>query len=337
MSANARAKRVARAIVSCAALCAAAGAARAQDFPKTVNLYVGYGSGGGYDTNARLVARHWGRFLPGSPSIVVQNMPGAGGLRLANWIYSVAPSDGSAVAITGTPNFLSPLLGGKGAQFDPLKLTYLGSLSSESTACGVWHTAGVKTLDDLRHKEVTAAASGPSSVSTVYPLALNAVLGTKLKLVQGYTGSAQSLMAIERGEVQAFCGWTHLAHPEWITEKKAYLFTQIGLKADPRFKGVPLALDFAKTEDDRRVLELIFAPQQITRPYVAPPGLPAARTKALRDGLAKLTEDAGYRKDAAKLQLEPDYLSGEEVTALIRKLYASPEPVVTRAKSILNP
>ena len=314
-----------------------AGLRAADDFPKSVNLYVGYGPGGGYDANARLVARHWGRHLPGNPAIIVQNMPGAGGLRVANWLYSAAPADGSAVAITGSPNFLSPLLDGKGVQFDPLKFTFLGSLSGEAAACAVWHTAGASTLEALGRVEVLAAASGPSSVSTVYPLALNAVLGTRFKLVQGYTGSVQALLAMEKGEVQAFCGWTHNAQPDWLRDRKVFLVAQIGIRKDPFFANVPLALDMAKTAEDRQVLELVFAPQTITRPYLAPPGLPPERSRALQDGLKQLSDDAGYRADAARLNMEPNYIAGDEVAAVLRRLYASPAAVVARARTIVNP
>ncbi|MBM3608408.1 MAG: hypothetical protein FJX29_08135, partial [Alphaproteobacteria bacterium] len=168
--------------IACAIAMLIPGAAYAQsddNLPRTINIHVGYGTGGGYDSNARLLARHYGKHLPGEPTVVVQNMPGAGGMRAANWIYNVAPADGSAIVLTGTPNFLAPLLGGKGAQFEARRFAYIGSLAGEAAACAVWHAAGVKTFDDLRTKEITAAASGPASVSTIYVKALNAVLGTR--------------------------------------------------------------------------------------------------------------------------------------------------------------
>lgn len=324
-------------IAALAAFLSSQALAQTADFPKTINIFVGYGSGGGYDTSARLVARHWGNHLPGRPAVVVQNMPGAGGLRVANWLYSAAPADGSAVAITGSPNFLSPLYDGKGVQFDPLRFSYLASLSGEAAACAVWHTAGAASLDDLKRVEVLAGASGPSSVSTVYPLALNAVLGTRFKLVQGYTGSAQAILSMEKGEIHAFCGWTHHAQPDWVREKKVYLVAQIALAPDPFFPNVALALDHAQTPQDRQVLELIFAPQMITRPYLAPPGVPSERVKILRDGLAAMSADPNYRSDAAKLNMEPSHMSGDEVTEVLRRLYASPPSVVARAKAIINP
>ncbi len=306
-------------------------------FPKTVNIHVGYGPGGGYDTNARLVARHWGRHLPGQPVIIVQNMPGAGGLRVANWIATAAPADGSAVAITGSPNFLSPLLDGKGAQFDPLKLVFLGSLSGEAAACAVWHSAGAKSLADLSRIEVLAGASGPASVSTVYPLALNAVLGTRFKLVQGYTGSAQAILAMEKGEIQAFCGWTHNAQPDWVRDGRVFLVTQIGLTRDPYFPNVPLALDFARNDEDRQLLELIFAPQSITRPYIAPPSLPADVANTMRKGLADMASDEGFRSEAARMNMAPSYMSGDDVTAILKRIYSSAPHVVERARKILIP
>lgn len=333
-------KALARIAISGAVLAATANTARAQGeaaTPRTVNIYVGYGPGGGYDTNARLVARHWGRHIPGQPAIVVQNMPGAGGLRVANWLATAAPADGSAVAITGSPNFLLPLIDSKGIQFDPLKLTFLGSLSGEAAACAVWHTAGAKTLADLTRIEVRAGASGPASVSTVYPLALNAVLGARFKLVQGYTGSAQAILAMEKGEIQAFCGWTPNAQPEWVRDGRVHLVTQIGLMPDPNFPNVPLALDHARNDEDRQVLELVFAPQSITRPYIAPPGLPPPLATLMSNALAAMSADANYRGEAARMNMDPAYMSGADVAGVLKKIYASPTPVVGRAKKILSP
>lgn len=314
-----------------------ASAQSAAPLPKSISVHVGYGPGGGYDTNARLVARHWGRHLPGEPVIIVQNMPGAGGLRVLNWISTAAPADGSTVAITGSPNFLSPLFDGKGAQFDPMKLKFLGSLAGEAAACAIWHTAGVRSLSDLTRIEVLAGASGPASVSTVYPLALNAVLGARFKLVQGYTGSAQAILAMEKGEIQAFCGWTHNAQPEWVKDGRVHLVTQIGLTADPMFPGVPLALDHARTQDDRQVLELIFAPQSITRPYLVPPATPDAIAQTMRNGLMNMASDESYRREAARMNMDTGYLGGEEISAIISRIYASPVHVVERAKKIMNP
>jgi tripartite-type tricarboxylate transporter receptor subunit TctC len=322
------------------ALCIADDRAAAQGaapLPKSIAIHVGYGPGGGYDTNARLVARHWGRHLPGEPAIIVQNMPGAGGLRVLNWISTAAPADGSAVAITGSPNFLSPLFDAKGAQFDPMKMKFLGSLAGESAACAIWHTAGAKTLVDLTRVDVLAGASGPASVSTVYPLALNAVLGARFKLVQGYTGSAQAILAMEKGEIQAFCGWTHNAQPEWVKDGRVHLVTQIGLTPDPMFPGVPLALDHARTQEDRQVLELIFAPQSITRPYLVPPLTPDAILQTMRKGLTAMASDDNYRREAARMNMDPGYLGGEEISTIISRIYAAPVHVVERAKKIVNP
>lgn len=318
-----------------ALLLAASASAPAQTLPATLNIHVGYGAGGGYDANARLLARHFGRHLPGEPTVVVQNMPGAGGMRVANWIYNVAPADGSAIAITGTPNFFAPLLGGKGAQFDARKFAYVGSLAGEAAACAVWHTAGVKTFDDLRHIEITAAASGPSSVSTIYVKALNAVLGARMKIVQGYTGSAQALLAMERGEAQAFCGWARVARPDWVRDGKVILVTQIGLTKDAFFPQSPLALDFAANAQDRQTLELIFAPQQITRPYVAPPAIAPRLLTMLREGMKKVVADPAFRAEAEKMQSTPDLIPGEEIASIVERLYASDPAIVKRASALL--
>lgn len=309
--------------------------ASAQGFPATLTIHVGYGAGGGYDANARLLARHYGRHLPGQPAVIVQNMPGAGGMRAANWLYNVAPADGSAIALTGTPNFFAPLLGGKGAQFEARKFAYVGSLAGEAAACAVWHTAGVRTFDDLRRVEITAAASGPSSVSTIYVKALNAVLGARMKIVQGYTGSAQALLAMERGEAQAFCGWARVARPDWVRDGKVILVTQIGLTKDSFFPQAPLALDFATNAQDRQTLELIFAPQQITRPYIAPPAIAPALLAILRDGMKKTAADHAFRAEAEKMQSTPDLIAGEDIAAIVERLYASDPAIVKRARALL--
>jgi tripartite-type tricarboxylate transporter receptor subunit TctC len=310
--------------------------AMAQDFPRTLNIYVGYGPGGGYDTNARLIGRFLGKYLPGEPNVVVQNMPGAGGLKAANWLYELAPRDGSAIAITGTALFMEPLLGGKEAHFDPQKFTWLGSTSTEPAGCAVWHTANVKTMEELLTKPLLVGGSGQAAVATIYPMAMNAVLGAKLKLIQGYTGSNESLLAMERGEVQVFCGFTPYARPDWVKTGKVNVVAQIGMTRDRSFPDAPLVQDFAKNAEDRQVLEFIFAQQSVTRPYLGPPGVPEARTKMLRDGLAKTVADPQLRDEAAKMFVDPAFMPGEDIAALLRKLYASPPQVVARAKTIMG-
>jgi tripartite-type tricarboxylate transporter receptor subunit TctC len=308
----------------------------AQDFPRTLNIYVGYGSGGGYDTNARLVGRFLGKYLPGEPNVIVQNMPGAGGLKAANWLYDLAPRDGSAIAITGTALFLEPLLGGKEAQFDPQKFTWLGSTATEPAGCAVWHTANIKTMEEFLTRPLLVGGSGQAAVATIYPLAMNAVLGAKLKLIQGYTGSNESLLAMERGEVQVFCGFTPYARPDWVKQGKVTVVAQIGMTRDRSFPDAPLVQDYARNAEDRQVLEFIFAQQSVTRPYLGPPGIPAARAKALRDGLAKTVADSQFRDEAAKMLVDPVFMTGEDIAALLRKLYASPPQVVARAKTIMG-
>jgi len=310
--------------------------ARADDFPRTLNIYVGYGAGGGYDTNARLVGRFLGKYLPGEPNVVVQNMPGAGGLKAANWLYDLAPRDGSAIAITGTALFLEPLLGGKEAHFDAQKFTWLGSTATEPAGCAVWHTANVKTMEEFLTRPLLVGGSGQAAIATIYPLAMNAVLGAKLKLIQGYTGSNESLLAMERGEVQAFCGFTPYARPNWLKEGKVSVVAQIGMAKDRSFPDAPLVQDFARNADDRQVLEFIFAQQSVTRPYLGPPGIPAARTQALRDGLARTVSDSQFREEAAKMHIDPVFMPGADIAALLRKLYASPPQVVARAKTIMG-
>jgi len=306
---------------------------------KTVNVWVGYGPGGGYDLSARVLARYMGRHLPGEPTLLARNMPGAGSLTLANWLYNVAPKEGLDFGIFGRTAPIDPLLGTKGAQFDALKFTWLGSTSNEVSTCVAWHDAPVKKAEDLFTRELTVGASGAASPSAVFPYLFNSLLGTKLKVVNGYTTSATILTALEAGELNGFCAWGWVPmkamRSDWIRDKKFNVLFQIGLAKHRDHPETPLVLDLAKTQEDRILLEMLVAPQVFARPFAAPPGIPPDRAQALREAFNKTVRDPAFIEEAERLMLEPDLVDAAMLEDILRKIYATPKPMLERAKAAL--
>ena len=324
--------------------CALAGSAWAQpvaDFyrGKTVNVWIGYGPGGGYDLSARVLARHMGRHIPGEPTLVARNMPGAGSLSLANWLYNVAPKDGLDFGIFGRTVPIDPLLGTKGAQFDALKFTWLGSTSNEVSTCVAWHDAPVRKAEDLFTRELTVGASGAASPSAVFPYLFNSILGTKIKVINGYTTSATILTALEAGELNGFCAWGWVPmkamRADWIRDRKFNVLFQIGLAKHRDHPETPLILDFAKTPEDRTLLEILVAPQVFARPFAAPPGIPAERAAALREAFNKTVRDPAFIEEAERMVLEPELVDAPMLEAVLRKIYAAPGPLLARAREAL--
>ena len=307
---------------------------------KTVNVWIGYGAGGGYDLSARVLARHMGRYIPGEPTLVPRNMPGAGSLSLANWLYNVAPRDGLDFGIFGRTVPVDPLLGAKGTQFDALKFTWLGSTSNEVSTCVAWHDAPVKTAADLFTKELTVGASGAASPSAVFPYLFNSILGTKLKVINGYTSSATILTALEAGELNGFCAWGWVPmkamRSDWIRDKKFNVLFQIGLAKHKDHPETPLLLDLAKTAEDRELLEILVSPQVFARPFAAPPGIPADRAAALRDAFNKTVLDPEFVAEAERLVLEPELVDAAMLENVLRRIYAAPKPLLERARQALS-
>ena len=322
--------------------CPGASAQSVADFyrGKTVSVHIGYAPGGAYDLSARVLARHMGRHIPGEPTVVARNMPGAGSLKLANYLYNVAPHDGTEFGIFGRTIPIDPLLGSQGAQFDALKFTWLGSTSNEVSTCVSWHELAVKVATDLFDKELVVGAAGAASPSAVFPTVFNAVLGTRFKVVNGYPSSANSLLAMEKGEATGFCAWGWVAmratRPEWIRDNKFNVLFQIALRKHPDHPEAPLVLDLAKTSDERKVLELVVAPQSFARPFAAPPELPPERTAALRAAFDATVRDPAFVAEAEKLKLEPELVTAAETQELLRNLYATPPAIVARAKAALK-
>ncbi|MFL5129864.1 MAG: hypothetical protein ACJ8DD_06940, partial [Microvirga sp.] len=248
---------------------------------KNVEVYVGYSVGGGYDLYARMLARHMGKHIPGNPTVLTKNMEGAGSLRLANWLYRVAPKDGTVFGIIGRGTGFDPLLGNKSAQFDATKFTWIGSANNEVSICVAWHTSGVTNFSELLTKELVVGGTSASADTDQFPKIVNGVLGAKFKIVTGYPGSREITLALERGEVQGACGigWTGIEamHPEWFARDTIRVLVQLSTKGHPDLnkRGVPRAADLARSDDDRRVIELVFSQGLYGRPFIMPPGVPA--------------------------------------------------------------
>jgi tripartite-type tricarboxylate transporter receptor subunit TctC len=270
----------------------------------------------------------------------VQHVPGAGGLVAANNIANTAPRDGTAFAITGRTVAIEPLIGNKNAKFDARAFNWIGTANVEYTTCTLWHTAKVKTLDDALRTEAIVGGSGADATEVVFPKAANKLVGTKFKVVLGYPGSTEILLAMERGEVEGFCGigWTFLKlrKVDWLKEKKVNILYQMSLTKHPELHDVPAIIDYAKTPDDRKVFEFLFAPQEMGRPFFAPPGVPAERVGALRSAFAQTLKDAGFLADAEKMGVEVQHVGGEEIQALVERIYASPADVIARAKAVVE-
>jgi len=306
---------------------------------KTVNLIIGFGPGGGYDTWGRLVAAHIGAHLPGNPSVVAQNLPGGGSYRAASFIYHQAPKDGTAIALISRDASLGPLTGQPGALFDATKLSWIGTPATETNICIAYHTAAVKNVHDLMEKTLIVGDTGPGTGTHDYPKALNAILGFKFKLVGGYQSTANVFLAMERGELDGVCeslDSVKARRPDWISSGTVSVLFQGGAKPNPELKGVPFAVDLAKTAQDKHAIEFLYIGQGIGRPLIAPPGLPAATLKILRDAFDATMKDPAFIAHAKKRRYALDPETGRELEALVKKAYATPKPVIDRIAKLIQ-
>ena len=306
---------------------------------RSVSLLIGFGPGGGYDLWGRTVARHIGKHLPGKPSVVPQNMPGAGSYVAASHIYGAAPKDGTVFGIIARDAALGPLSNAPGARFDAAKMSWLGSPTREHNACIANSGAKVKTADDLRTHELVLGDTGPGTGTRSYPKVLNDLLGYKFKLVSGFRSSADVFLAMERGEVDGICESLDSImqrKPEWIPNKVVNVLLQAGAELRPELKGVPNVLTLARNAEEKQVLEFLYAGQDIGRPFVAPPDLPPDRLKMLRDAFSATMKDPEFIADVkrSKLDLEPE--DGEHIAALIAKIYATPRPIIDRVANLIK-
>src|SRR5262245_57294316 len=299
---------------------------------KQVSIVVGFTPGGSSSLYAQAIARHMGRYLPGNPNFIVQHMPGAGGVIAANHIFNNAPRDGTMFATSGRTVAIEPLLGNQNAKFDARKFTWLGTANVEYTTCVAWHTAPVKTLQDALKQELIVGGSGADATEVIFAKAANKLAGTKFKVVMGYHGSSELILAMERGETQGFCGigWTFLKlrKADWLREKKVNILFQISLQKHPDLPSVPMIIDHAKSPDDRKVFECLFAPQEMGRPFFAPPELPRERVTALRLAFASTLKDAQFLADAERMGIEVQHVGGEAIDELLTRIYGSPKDVI---------
>jgi tripartite-type tricarboxylate transporter receptor subunit TctC len=307
---------------------------------KNVDLYIGYSVGGAYDLYARMLARHMGKHIPGNPNVLPKNMEGAGSLRLANWLYNVAPKDGSAFGIIGRGTGFDPLLGNKAAQFDATKYTWIGSANNEVSVCVAWHTSPIKKFEDMQTRELIVGGTSTSADTDQFPRITNGVLGTKMKVVTGYPGGNEVGLAMERGEVQGRCGWSWSSvkstHQKSLDDKKFSILVQLALDKHPDLPDVPLIIDLAKTEEQRQILRLIFARQAMGRPFLGPPNIPPDRAKALRDAFMATMQDKDFLADTARSQMEITPVDGEKVQALVKEIYATPPEIAQKATALLR-
>jgi tripartite-type tricarboxylate transporter receptor subunit TctC len=304
---------------------------------KTINMLIGVGVGGEYDLQARLVARHIGKHIPGNPNVVPQNMVGAGGINMANNLYNTAPRDGTTIAMMGNNFPASQAVGAKNVKFDAGKMQWLGTIAPVVETMAVWHTAGVKSVDDLRKQETIAGASGRGAITYFYPMMMNAFLETKFKIVTGYPGGNQINLAMERGEVQArnntWSSWK-ATRPQWIKDKQIYVVAQAGPRASDL--DAPSVEALARTPDDRLTIELIVSGTQLGRPFATTPDIPADRLAALRDAFRATMKDPEFLKDAAQLNFEVNPVYGEPMQKIVEKILSTPKPLAERAKEFLE-
>jgi tripartite-type tricarboxylate transporter receptor subunit TctC len=306
---------------------------------KSVTMIIGFGAGGGYDLWGRTVGRHIGRHLPGAPTVIPQNMPGAGSYAAASYIFNIAPKDGSVLGIIARDAALGPLSGATGARFDPTRLSWIGTPTKETNVCVAYHTSQVKSVLDLYDKQLIVGDTGPGTGTRSYPKALNELLGLKFKLVGGFPASSDVFLAMERGEVEGICeslDSIKIRRPDWIPTRKISILFQGGAAPNPELDGVPFVLDLALTGEQRQAIEFLYAGQGIGRPFVAPPDLPPDRLKMLRDAFKATMTDPAFVAEAqkSKLDLEPE--DGEHLAVLIAKIYATPKPIVDKITSMIK-
>jgi tripartite-type tricarboxylate transporter receptor subunit TctC len=330
-----------RCIVAAALAVLIALPASAQSFyeGKSITIVTSTGVGGTYDVTARLISRHMPRFIPGKPNMVVQNMPGGGNVLATNFMYTIAPKDGTSIASVHNAMPVQQVLGGQGVRFDAGKFEWLGSTGPETEVILVWHTSGIRTLDEAKTREVILGGTGAGSGLVILPRAMNALLGTRFKIVSGYKSSEDINIALQRGEVEAraFSLISITAQrADWLRDRKITILAQVGAKRAHEIPDVPLVTELAKSEEDRQVFKLISAAQGLGRPYLAPPGVPAERLAILRQAFEATLKDKAFLADAEKLQIDIDPISADDVAQLVRETVNAPASVVAKAKAAIE-
>jgi tripartite-type tricarboxylate transporter receptor subunit TctC len=301
---------------------------------RSISVVIGFGAGGGYDAYARLLARHLGRHIPGNPSLVAQNMQGAGGLKATQFLYDVAPRDGTVIGTVARGQPLAPLLLGN-TSFDATRFTWIGSVTDEASLCLSWFTSKARTWQDLMTAETLFAGEGQGADPDMFATALNRVFGAKIKLITGFHSTREMTLAMQRGEVEGICGVSATTllgqYADWIAGKQVNLLAQMALRKDDRFPDVPLVTDLAQNEEQRQIIRLIVAGQAIARPFFGPPGIPADRKQALRAAFDRTMQDPEFRAEAERAKMDVNPMQGAEMESFLRELYAMPKDVVDKA------
>jgi tripartite-type tricarboxylate transporter receptor subunit TctC len=332
-----------RSVVGFAVVAALATAAHAQEpfyKGKTLRLIISVGVAGGFAEYGRSLIAHLGNHLPGNPNVIMQSMPGAGGLIATNYLYAQAPADGTVIAMVNATAPLAPLWGAKGARFDPLKFHAIGALDRADGTCAFWHTARAKTWDDLLSHENTVGSIGAGSPMEVYAVMLNRLFGTKIRVVGGYKAGSDIDLAMQRQEVDGRCG-THLKsvpalHPDWIRDRKLLVPIIVSERRSPDYPDTPALMEFVKDTKTRQMLDLLTVTQKLDRPILAPPNTPPDRLHDLRTALAATVRDPAFVGELKRKTLTLEPTSAEEMTRIYADAFASPPAVVEAVKAILG-
>ncbi|MDO9440339.1 MAG: tripartite tricarboxylate transporter substrate-binding protein [Beijerinckiaceae bacterium] len=318
-------------------VCAAGARADDADFfkGKNITVLIGYAAGGTYDATARLLSRHMARHIPGNPNIIAQNLPGSGGIKAILNLYSVSPRDGTALGMLARSYAIEPSFNPQLAKYDPGRFNPIGSTSKEVSVGVVWHSRGVKSFEDLQTQQITAGATGVTDDTGRFPTLIHKLTGAKIKVVTGYPGGNDVTMAMERGEVDARIGWSwgslKSRSKPWLDEKKVNVLIQMALQKAQDLPDVPLIMDFAKTDVDRKALEMLFSPQISAWPLIAPPDVPEGRIAILRRAFDATMKDPAFLADAEKMQIEIDPVSGETMQDVVTRIATFDRSVIDRA------
>ena len=324
----------------------AAGSARADalsDFytGKTITVIVGADSGGGYDAQGRLMARHIGRFIPGNPTAIVQNMPGAGSLTAANQLYNVSPKDGTVMGLLQRGVFSAKFTNPQGVRFDLTKFNWVGNLSAETGVVIAWANSPFKTIEDVMKQEMLVGGTGPHIDTETSPRMMNALIGTKFKIISGYPGTTDAVLAMERGEVQGMGDWSwsnvKTRKPDYLRDGKVRVLMQMSTQKEPDLPNVPLAMDFVKTPEQRELMTLFLAQKSAARPVVAPPGIPADRVKAIRSAFDKMIVDADFLKDATQAKLDIDPAPAAAIEKVIEIFAKTSDETGAKLRDAIDP
>ena len=305
---------------------------------RNMPVIIGYSPGGGYDLYARVLSQHMGRHIPGNPTLVPQNMPGAGSIRAALYLFVAAPKDGSVIGTFARGMASTALIGE--AKFDARQFNWLGSMTRDTSVCISWNTSPIKSWNDVMTRQFTAGGEGAAGDPDIFAKLYKNVFGAKIRLATGFPGTTDVTLAMQRGEVDGLCGisWSTIKarYPNWVAEKKIHLLLQAAPKRDPELPNVPLAAEFARTPEQRQILDFVVSSEVLARPFVAPPGIPADRKAVLRKAFDDTLKDPAFLADARKTMIDINPVSGPEVDAIVASLYGMPKDVVEKATRAIN-